>query len=393
MVRLAARRADVLVVPSTGMAKRVTRSCLRPKPDRHASPPGLGRPIPPRPARRASCARCCSRRTRGCMNGSRSCSPPSTTTAIEAVRVRVTADPADRCPRCCRNPRIELLGRIDQHDLRQAWARSQAIYFPTGIESFGYPLAEARANGQPVIARDTAQNREIAGPALCGFDPGDLDSLRQAVKSALTAEVGARSSAVRSGRLFRLAAGERRMTKLGLRPYGAGDDPPPGSVPVSVVVLTRDEEVNIGRCLASVAWADQVMVVDSGSTDATVPIARSLGAEVVEQPWLGFSGQREFALRLPDLRHDWVYFVDADEWVSPQLAAEIAAQLVAPACAAFAHRLRLVFQDTWIRHCGWYERLVGRPAGRSPPCEVRRKPGRRAGPRGRAGPTPSQRHR
>jgi glycosyltransferase involved in cell wall biosynthesis len=144
------------------------------------------------------------------------------------------------------------------------------------------------------------------------------------------------------------------MTKLGLRPYRAGDNPPLGSVPVSVVVLTRDEEVNIARCLASVAWADQVMVVDSGSTDATVPIARSLGADVVEQPWLGFSAQREFALRLPDLRHDWVYFVDADEWVSPQLAVEIAAQLVAPACAAFAHRLRLVFQDTWIRHCGWY---------------------------------------
>lgn len=144
------------------------------------------------------------------------------------------------------------------------------------------------------------------------------------------------------------------MTKLGLRPYGVGDDPPPGSVPVSVVVLTRDEEVNIGRCLASVAWADQVTVVDSGSTDATVLIARSLGADVVEQAWLGFSGQREFALRLPDLWHDWIYFVDADEWVSPQLAAEIAAQLAAPACPAFAQRFRLVFQGTWIRHCSWY---------------------------------------
>ena len=78
------------------------------------------------------------------------------------------------------------------------------------------------------------------------------------------------------------------MTKLGLRPYGAGDDPAPGSVSVSVVILTRDEEPNIGRCLASVAWADQVVVVDSGSTDGTVPIARTLGAEVVEQPWLGY---------------------------------------------------------------------------------------------------------
>ena len=155
------------------------------------------------------------------------------------------------------------------------------------------------------------------------------------------------------------------MTRLGLRPYRTDDDPPPRSVPVSVVVLTRDEEANIARCLASVAWADQAIVVDSGSADQTVPIARSLGAEVIEQPWLGFSGQREFALRLARLRNDWIYFVDADEWVCPQLASEIAARLGAPACAAFAQRFRLIFQGTWIRHCGWYEgswivRLVDR---------------------------------
>jgi glycosyltransferase involved in cell wall biosynthesis len=155
------------------------------------------------------------------------------------------------------------------------------------------------------------------------------------------------------------------MTRLGLRPYRPGDDPPPGSVPVSVVVLTLNEEPNIRRCLASVAWADQVVVVDAGSADATVPLAREAGAEVVEQPWLGFSAQREFALRLPLLRHDWVYFVDADEWVSPQLAAEIAARLADPQCAGFAQRFRLVFLGTWIRHCGWYRgswivRLVDR---------------------------------
>jgi glycosyltransferase involved in cell wall biosynthesis len=144
------------------------------------------------------------------------------------------------------------------------------------------------------------------------------------------------------------------VTKLRLGPYGAGDDPAERSVPVSVIILTRDEEPNIRRCLASVAWADQVVVVDSGSTDDTVPVARSLGAEVVEQSWLGFSGQREFSLRLPMLKHDWVYFVDADQWVSAQLASEIATKLQSPACAAFVHRFRLVFQGTWIRHCGWY---------------------------------------
>jgi glycosyltransferase involved in cell wall biosynthesis len=144
------------------------------------------------------------------------------------------------------------------------------------------------------------------------------------------------------------------MTGLGLRPYRVGDHPPPGSIPVSVIVLTLNEEPNICRCLTSVAWADQVVVVDSGSADATVPLAHSLGAEVVEQPWLGFAAQREYSLRLPVLRHDWVYFVDADEWVSPQLAMDIAAQLTDPQCVAFAHRLRLVFMGRWIHHCGWY---------------------------------------
>ena len=139
-----------------------------------------------------------------------------------------------------------------------------------------------------------------------------------------------------------------------MRPYEEGNDPPPGSVPVSVVVLTLNEELNIHRCLASVAWANQVVVVDSGSTDPTARVARSLGAELVHQPWLGFSAQREHALRLPLLRHDWVYFVDADEWVSPELAGEIAARLADPGCAGFAQRFRLVFLGTWIRHCGWY---------------------------------------
>jgi glycosyltransferase involved in cell wall biosynthesis len=156
------------------------------------------------------------------------------------------------------------------------------------------------------------------------------------------------------------------VTRLGLRPYRPGDQPAQASVPVSVVVLTRDEEPNIRRCLASAAWADQVVVVDSGSVDDTVPVARALGAEVIEQPWLGFSAQREYAMRHEVLRHDWVYFVDADEWVSPQLACEIAGRLLrVPSCPAFAHRRRLVFQGTWIRHCGWYKgswlvRLVDR---------------------------------
>lgn len=190
VVRLSARRADTLVVPSTAMAERVirilpgvrNRVTVRPHPVSAES-------VPRRPRDQAilcpvlfaSYKRMDERLA-------------ELLSAVEehgdtSVRVRVTAELADLPPSVAANPRIELVGRSDAHDLRDLWARSRAIYFPTGLESFGYPLAEARASGHPVIARDTAQNREIAGPALCGFRPGDPGSLRGAVKLALSEDL------------------------------------------------------------------------------------------------------------------------------------------------------------------------------------------------------------
>ena len=103
--------------------------------------------------------------------------------------MQVTAHAAEVPAAVARHPRVELVGRLPYSELREMWARSRAIYFPTDLESFGYPLAEARVSGQPVIARDTALNREIAGPALCRYTFGDPESLRQAVHAALTADV------------------------------------------------------------------------------------------------------------------------------------------------------------------------------------------------------------
>jgi Glycosyl transferases group 1 len=106
-----------------------------------------------------------------------------------SVRVWVTAHLAEVPAALASHPQVELVGRLSYDELREMQARSRATYFPTGLESFGYPLAEARVSGQPAIARDTAQNREICGPALCGYTPGDPDSLRHAVQAALTADV------------------------------------------------------------------------------------------------------------------------------------------------------------------------------------------------------------
>lgn len=90
-----------------------------------------------------------------------------------------------------------------------------------------------------------------------------------------------------------------------------------GNTPVSVVVCTLDEEGVIERCLNSVAWADELLVVDSGSTDTTRERAERAGARWVEQPWLGFSAQKNAGARLA--HNDWVLSLDADEIVTPQL--------------------------------------------------------------------------
>jgi glycosyltransferase involved in cell wall biosynthesis len=190
VVHLAARRSDVIVVPSTAMAERIAtvrpdlsgRVMVRPHPVSVASTPRLpGDPVILCPVLFAPYKQMAQHLT-------------ELITAVgdladASVRVRVTAHAAEVPAAVACHPQVELVGRLSYSELREMQVRSRAIYFPTVLESFGYPLAEARVSGQPAIARDTAQNREIAGPALCGYTPGDPDSLRRAVEVALTADV------------------------------------------------------------------------------------------------------------------------------------------------------------------------------------------------------------
>jgi glycosyltransferase involved in cell wall biosynthesis len=90
---------------------------------------------------------------------------------------------------------------------------------------------------------------------------------------------------------------------------------------LTVIILTKDEEQFIERCIRSVSWADEVLVIDSGSSDKTREIAASLGANVYEQEWLGWPAQRSKGTSLA--RNDWVFFVEADEIVTPELAHSI----------------------------------------------------------------------
>ena len=122
---------------------------------------------------------------------------------------------------------------------------------------------------------------------------------------------------------------------------------------VSVIVITLNEAAHIEACLQSVAWADDVLVVDSGSTDGTPALARAKGARVIERGWPGYSEQKNFAAT--EARHDWVLSVDADERVTPELAAEIKSRLTGTLTESGFRVPRVTWHlGKWIRTTDWY---------------------------------------
>ena len=129
------------------------------------------------------------------------------------------------------------------------------------------------------------------------------------------------------------------------------------SAPVSVLILTYNEEANLPGCLASVVeLSDDVHVVDSFSTDRTVEIARQYGASVVQHEFAYPAQQKNWALDNLRFKHEWLLVVDADERVPQDLRSEIR-QVVGrdgDGKDGFWMRYRLMFYGKWIRHCGWY---------------------------------------
>lgn len=128
------------------------------------------------------------------------------------------------------------------------------------------------------------------------------------------------------------------------------------SVPVSVIVPVRNEAENLRRCLPALAWADEVFVVDSGSTDATSDVAAEHGASVVQFHFNGtYPKKKNWSLENLPLRNDWVLIVDADEVVLPELAEEIARRIAEDEAEGYYLNSRYYFLGRRIRHCGYSE--------------------------------------
>lgn len=139
------------------------------------------------------------------------------------------------------------------------------------------------------------------------------------------------------------------------------------AVPVTATIITFNEAANIQAALASLSWADELIVVDSESTDDTVALARQFTDRVIVRPWPGYVAQKNFAAE--QASHDWIFSLDADERVSAPLAAEIAGVLRAGPAAAGYRVPRVTFHlGRWIRSTDWYPdyqlRLYDRRRGR-----------------------------
>lgn len=188
VVRAASRRADVIVVPCSAMADRVARHTPQvagrlvvrhhpvSAPSAKARPKAIPRivlvPVLPAPYKLLGA------------HVNRLRVAASQLDCPEGFRIRITADRTE-LPDIPEDDRVEYIGRLPAQQLDRSWDEATAVYFPTGLEAFGYPLAEARVRGTWVIAQDTPQNAEIAGAALAGFDPGNAESLARALATAI----------------------------------------------------------------------------------------------------------------------------------------------------------------------------------------------------------------
>jgi glycosyltransferase involved in cell wall biosynthesis len=136
----------------------------------------------------------------------------------------------------------------------------------------------------------------------------------------------------------------------------------PPRAPLSAVLITRNAASVLEPCLDSLGFADEVLVVDSGSSDGTVQMAAKKGARVVQKEWLGFGRQKQYAVE--QASHDWVLCIDADERVSQQLRLSIEKALAAPESPVYRMPRRNRFLGRWLAHGegypDWSPRLFNR---------------------------------
>jgi glycosyltransferase involved in cell wall biosynthesis len=280
---------------------------------------------------------------------------------------------------------VEFIAPQSPEKTAGLYRAADIFVFPSLAESFGFPMAEAMSHGLPIVAADTPVNREVCGQAAIFFSPLCPEELAHRLRSLAADRPLCRRLAGRgrdeAARRFRSSAHARQIVEAAgnsqpdtvrgyTGPHVSPADASQPKAPVSVLILTRNEQANIAACLESVRWASEAFVVDSFSTDRTVEIAESAGARTFHHTFETCAAQWNWALDNLPFVNEWVLVLDADERVPSALAREII-QVVAASAREYSGyflRFRFWFMGRWLRHGGlyptWVLRLFRRGAGR-----------------------------
>jgi glycosyltransferase involved in cell wall biosynthesis len=125
-------------------------------------------------------------------------------------------------------------------------------------------------------------------------------------------------------------------------------------LPISILILTLNEADNLPGCLSALSWCDDIVVLDSGSTDNTCMIAEKFGARIYSRDFDNFANQRNFGLEKTDLKHEWVLHLDADEIITEDLLHEIKSKIHEERFDAYRIPCKMIFWGKWLRYSGMY---------------------------------------
>ena len=251
-------------------------------------------------------------------------------------------------------PFVDLIGFVENP--KDLYMSGDIFLLPSLWEGFGYVIAEAGLSEKPTIAFDISSNPEVIVQNKSGVLVPTNDVI--AFCDAVVAFDKNRKRMVNMGVFAQkhiLESFDKGVIHKNLTTYLTKTDTPK----ISAIITTYNEEKNIENCLRSVQWADEILVIDSFSTDNTVAICKTFGAKVLQRKYSYAAEQKNWAI--PQAKHPWIVLLDADEVASPNLAFEIKSILnTRPKHTAFWMRRINFFLGQKVRFCGWQNDRVVR---------------------------------
>jgi glycosyltransferase involved in cell wall biosynthesis len=256
---------------------------------------------------------------------------------------------------------VHLVGAVSDEEKYWYVKNAEAFLFPSISEGFGLPPIEAMLLGKPVFMSTFTSLPEVGGDAAYYFKSFEADAMRQVLKEGLedyntnnrkqeiiawASQFSWESSVKGYAAVYNRVLGtEKEITR------SATNLSKEGKEKITAIIPTYNEAVNIKEAITAVSFADEILVIDSRSTDNTVALAEEMGAKVIQRDFDDFSSQKNYAIN--QAKYDWVFVLDADERISDVLKNEIGIVLDNPSKAAYSIRRENYFAGKKIKYSGW----------------------------------------